>query len=762
MHLEIERLQLREIGKIFFLLTFCAGWCGGQESELESLFELLEVPETVARGDGWVQDESGVYTLEEEEVIGEFVEEEVEFEDVLTRPSEEEWTLGGRSSSVLAGQGLQRAMRATLGETLAGQPGVSASSYSAGASRPIIRGLDGFRVATLLDGLGTLDMSQESPDHGVAVDTALADSIEIFRGPSSLRFGSGAIGGAVNTVTRIRPTLVPEGVWETSWEAGYETQGHGSHASVRAKLADGPWAVSVYGGQHRAGDVSIPGNAWTGIYEELVEPRIFVSTTELRELVFLPNPEGVLDNSFHESDTRAVGWSFGIPDSLEMGVSFSQFASRYGIPYFWDGDETGLFGQTVIDTELNRIDAELSLSPREGWGPFSELSFRLATGWYDHAENFEGLGMDEGIEFAGVEFDRQATESRVELYNGEEGDVLRGISGVSVALTRLDARRFTPQIGTSQRFLEEEAAGVYSTQQFTWGEWSLEFGVRGEFGEASSLSDFPLKERTRTISQAASLDWETERIPGLRSFGLSLTTSLSERAPSAVERYAFWENEALGVFLIGGDFALQPLSNEQARHREVSVTADWGWGSALLTGYDTHFDNFIFLEILPGLGFERTAQYREAEARFRGLEALARFDLWGSEVAERRLEWEISGDWIVGRDLRRMQELPRMPAPKVGSTLSYETRTWDVYLELRRSFGSGRTPQEPVREFRTAPYTLLNAGASWRPDWSDDDLEISVRGTNLLNEEIREHTSFRKDTAPQPGIGVSAEVKWEF
>ena len=103
-----------------------------------------------------------------------------------------------------------------------------------------------------------------------------------------------------------------------------------------------------------------------------------------------------------------------------------------------------------------------------------------------------------------------------------------------------------------------------------------------------------------------------------------------------------------------------------------------------------------------------------------------------------------------------------MPAPKLGGTLSYHSPSWDCYLEVRRSFGSGSTPDEPVPEFSTDPYTLVNAGISWHPSWGEEAFEISLRGSNLLNSEIREHTSFRKDTSPQPGVGVSMDARWTF
>ena len=674
------------------------------------------------------------------------------------------------SSTSLSGEKLQRVLKATLGETLAGQPGVSSSSYTQGASRPIIRGLDGFRVATLLDGLGTLDLSRESPDHGVSVDTGLARALEIYRGPSSLRFGSGAIGGAVNTVTRIRPTLVPEGDWEVLLSGGYDSQGDGIRGALRAKIADGPWAVSVYGSHRQAGNITIPGNAWTDEYEEVVQPRIFVSTPEQTGTVLIPNPEGVLPNSGFESNTGSVGLNFGSPDSLQVGFSFAQFRSTYGIPFFFDGDETGLVGRSFIETETNRIDADLSYDPQGSWGPFSKLALRVASGWYDHSENFEGQDQDEGTNFSSVVFDRFSTEARLELFNGDKDSWLYGVSGVDFATNDLEARRFVLQIdGTDDTFLDQEALGVYTTQKLSWKELSLELGIRGEFGEVSSDTGNVVEETTETLSQSLSLGWETKRIPGFKSVGISYTASLSERAPSAVERYAFWSNEALGNFIIGGDIAgfifgdiEGPLENEEATHHEISVTADWGWGNAIVTGYDTHFDNFIFLELRPGVGFQPTATYVGREARIRGLEGLARFMLWEGKGSDQKVELEVSGDWVVGQDLTIGQELPRTPAPKIGSTLSYHSPSWDLYLEVRQSLGSGSTPQTPVPEFQTDSYTLVNAGVTWSPSWADDAFELSVRGTNLLNSEIREHTSFRKDTSPQPGIGVSVDARWKF
>ena len=111
-----------------------------------------------------------------------------------------------QSVTVVTGDELDRNRAATLGETLANQVGVSSSYFGAGASRPIIRGLAGARVQMLEDGIDTMDAATVSDDHAVTVEPLAADQIEIFRGPTTLLYGSGAVGGVVNTVTTRVPT----------------------------------------------------------------------------------------------------------------------------------------------------------------------------------------------------------------------------------------------------------------------------------------------------------------------------------------------------------------------------------------------------------------------------------------------------------------------------------------------------------------------------------------------------------------------------
>ena len=106
-----------------------------------------------------------------------------------------------QSVTVVAGDTLNRVRATNLGETLESQLGMSASYFGTGASRPIIRGLAGARVRTMEDGIESMDVSTVSDDHAASIDPLVARQVEIFRGPTTLLYGSGAAGGLVNVVT---------------------------------------------------------------------------------------------------------------------------------------------------------------------------------------------------------------------------------------------------------------------------------------------------------------------------------------------------------------------------------------------------------------------------------------------------------------------------------------------------------------------------------------------------------------------------------
>ena len=134
--------------------------------------------------------------------------------------------------SRFSGEELSNRLAGTIGETLKSEPGVSSTFFGAGASRPIIRGLDGDRVRVLNNGIGSIDASSSSPDHAVAAQPAQAERIEVVRGAGLLRYGSSGAGGIINILDGRIPTQLPEDgidgairVGATSVDNGFELAG---------------------------------------------------------------------------------------------------------------------------------------------------------------------------------------------------------------------------------------------------------------------------------------------------------------------------------------------------------------------------------------------------------------------------------------------------------------------------------------------------------------------------------------------------------
>ena len=158
-----------------------------------------------------------------------------------------------------------------------------------------------------------------------------------------------------------------------------------------------------------------------------------------------------------------------------------------------------------------------------------------------------------------------------------------------------------------------------------------------------------------------------------------------------------------------------------------------------------------------------TAQYVKTGADFYGLEGSASWLLYEDPNGLGTLELGLVGDVIRGRNLDVGSEpLPRMPAARLGFELTWQSERWTGSLETRYVFAQEKTAPFPTAELPTDDYLMVNAAVTWLPveDW--ENLSWSLKLNNLLNVEARNHTSFRKDSNPLAGFGLSTEVKWVF
>ena len=200
----------------------------------------------------------------------------------------------------------------TIGDALADELGVYSNQYGSGSSRPVIRGQDGPRVKVLQHASETADVSTLSPDHAVTVDPILAKQVEVIRGPSTLLYGAGTVGGLVNVTDQKIPTQMPEDGLEGSVGVRYNSGSDEklANAGVTAGIGEN-FALRIEGSKRKANDY--------------IAPDYFHEHDDELE------KERRVGNTFAEGQTVNIGGSW-IHDRGFVGLSYSNRQDQYGLP----------------------------------------------------------------------------------------------------------------------------------------------------------------------------------------------------------------------------------------------------------------------------------------------------------------------------------------------------------------------------------------------------------------------------------------------
>lgn len=659
---------------------------------------------------------------------------------------------------------VQRLAQSTLGETLSWLPGVSSSFFGAGSSRPVIRGFEGFRVRMLQNDIGTLDVSDLSPDHGVTLEPLLIESIDIHRGPSALLYGNAAIGGAINSNSRLIPDEQTGSLATGAIETRFDSVSEGYATAAYTTLSWDDFAFQFTGSARDANDYDIPENARTDAYEQTFQP--VVNNPDAGGVDPIENPSGTLPNTFHEGHSFSLGWAY-IPEEkpFHAGVAYSRYSSEYGIPFQFSGDANDLFGDTSLELEQERFDLEASTEiDRMG---ISKIDFRLGYADYFHDEIFTGRAKDADKNFKDTRFDLHALEGRLDFYHNPLEN-LEGIVGVHGFKQDLSASFLAAPPLESSRFrntFETDNIGFFVLETLTHEAWSFQMGGRFEsqtiIDNSQAQFGFVDKVGGDSLSGSIGITWREFEKGGLDEIAVTVSTSYIERIPTVTERFAFWPNPAIQRFLIGGDIDLTPLSDEVSLGHELGIELRKDKLSSRLNVYYYNFDNFVFLQDIQGIG--NLAEYVERQAEFYGWEAEANWELYADGLSE--LVLTLMSDFVHAQNETDNQPIPRIPPLRFGGRIVYENETLSAGLEFRHAQAQTRVqPESPVvrKELPTGSYNELNADFSYRFDFEKSELTCFIRLTNLLDEDRRIHTSFLKDVAPLPGRNVSAGIRWSF
>ncbi|MES2337735.1 MAG: TonB-dependent receptor [Pseudomonadota bacterium] len=656
-----------------------------------------------------------------------------------------------QGTSVVTGAELTRNLRPTIGETLARQPGVSATSFGPSASRPILRGFQGERIRVLTDGIGSIDVSNTSVDHAVIIDPLLAERIEVLRGPSALLFGSSAVGGVVNVIDTRIPRRLPENGYRLDATGTY-----GSAADERSGGAAGDVAIGRHLVLHADGSYSRSGDLRTGdgfllapaaraaalsqvgLPQATDEPIDFAASARLR---------GRLPNSAAETWTAGVGASI-ITDTGSLGLSYSHYDSLYGIPLRYATAVGQEQEAPRLDVVQNRVD--LRAEVQTGGGFLDRIRLRAGSASYRHFE------LDPNGD-VGTAFFNKGLEGRLELVQARRGGWL-GASGVQVFNRIFDVEgdeAFLPRNETSQ-------VGIFTLQQLDLGAFKAEGGLRYEHTDLASrtpVGDLRFFRGDRSFNAVSgSLGASYGVSDGVR---VGLNVSRTARAPSAEELFANGGHAGTQAYELGSpNFRL-----EKSWGVEGTIHIHGDGFSLDTSAYYNWFTNYISEnQVAQGVCEAAAApsgrdvdlpcfQYQQGDARYYGFEADASLRL--ATFGGYTLNADAIGDYVHAT-ITGSGPVPRIPPLRLLGGLELQGDRLTARVEAEHVF-----EQDRIARFETPTddYTLVNASVAFRP-FGTDRTTLMLSANNIFDVVARRHPSFLKDFAPLAGRDIRATIRF--
>lgn len=628
-------------------------------------------------------------------------------------------------TTVLTGDALTLQQKGSLGETLNKQPGVSSSYFGPGASRPIIRGLDGDRIRLLRNGVGALDASSLSYDHAVPLDPVNVDRIEIVRGPAALLYGGSAIGGVVNTFDNRIPTEAIEGI-QGAGELRYGGADTTRSSAGKLEAGNGTFALHLDANAREFNDLKIPGYARTAD-ERARDPQD-------------GDKKHRLGNSDGRQDGGAVGGSYTWDDGY-AGLSYSNYDSNYGSP-----------AEQGVRIRMKQDHYAFASEIRNLSGPFSSVKLDAGYTDYKHMEIEDGE--------VGTTFKNKGYEARVEARHQPIGPV-EGIVGAQVTRSEFSAlgeEAFVPQTDTDAGalFILEELQATDRLKLSLGGRIEHttvdpDGGGNERFANANSSSSFTAGSVSSGAVYTLTPIWS-----------LAATLGYTERAPTFYELYASGAHVATGTYEVGD----ADLSKEKAVSSDLALRFDNGTHKGSVGVFYSHFSNYIGL-----LGSGRTLNDEGAEdpegiaeytysgvrARFAGFEAKDHWKL--GETRYGNFALELSGDYTRAKNLDTGEALPRIAPLRLNSGLLWELDKWQARIDLEHAASQRRVPDN---ETGTDGYTTLGASAGYTFKVGGSQWLAFVSGENLTNQTVRYASSILRDIAPAEGRSVEVGLRTTF
>jgi iron complex outermembrane receptor protein len=607
---------------------------------------------------------------------------------------------------------------------------MATNCFGTGVGQPIIRGQGAPRILVLDNSLPVADASSTSNDHANAVEPLLAERLEVLRGPATLLYGSGAIGGVVNVIDRRVPGTVPGGL-NGALELRHGSNADSDTAVFRLDGGAESWAWHVDGLYRENNRVEIDGNSAS----DGDGSSGFIENSNARAKQFAGGLSRVWENGF-------------------LGMAVSRLENNYGVPPGAHGheeheeDEEGDEEESVrLDVEQTSYDLRGELNqPLPG---LENLRAYLRYSDYEHKEIEGGQ--------TGTVFENQSWEGRLEatMPVGEHSHGAIGIQGRTRDFSAIGEEAFVPGSDTKS-FGMFVVLDIHASDTATY-----ELGARLNYDDFET--DNGEQQDFTTSSLSASGLWQLAE-------GHSIMASLSrsERAPVMEELYSEGVHVATSSYELGDD----SLEEETSLNLDVGYRYQDENTELLVNFYYNSITDYIYqrntgdvfnedLEVVEPVCTAPDAdeclpvlQWQAADADFYGVEAeltIQLSDTW---------QLQLFGDHVrAAFDSNALGDVPRLPPARYGFEMSRQLDRWDARLRVTRAEEQDRPGNN---EPRTDGYVDVGLTVNYRLPTPRMDVVLFLKGSNLLDREIRNSTSLLRDIAPEPGRNIEVGIRARF
>ena len=631
---------------------------------------------------------------------------------VTSTPTATDPLVSPQPTAVVDGENLHAAQAPSLGETLNQVAGVHSLSTGAGVGKPVIRGLTSNRVLVLDDGQRT-ETQQWGDEHGPNIETALADRIEVIRGPASVLYGSDALGGVVNVIPR--PLLAAEpgrSVLHGEASASYSTNTRSPDGALLLEGASGTVGYRATLSGRSARDVRTP------------------------------------DYRLWNSGNRAGGGSLALGVRRGWGSLTGSYSGRWERIELTDEDPAATPLQRIA-TGRARLDGVFGLGASR---------LEVAAGYErNRRREFEDRAATDvalGLLSQNYTLDARLFHAPVGQMSGT-----LGVSGLRTTFDKFGEETLIPNT-------DVKAVGLYGFEQVHGGPWDLSFGARYDY-RTLALRD--------TTIPGVDTDRSWHSFTGnlgllyklAEPAAVVLNVGRGFRAPSSFDLFANGVHEGTVAFERGN----ADLNTEKSLNTDLALRLQTTSAAVELGGFVNWVEDFIYTvpsgATDPGSGFQ-IYDVTQGNARLEGLEFA------GQVHPTRWLHLQGTADYVRGTNTSTGNPLPAIPPFRATWNARIEFQRGgplgEPYLALGGEHNGRQTRLDPAEAsffagafggagYQSEAYTLVNAGGGFSVGTGAGELHVDLLVRNLFDTAYANFLSRLKTNAENPGMGRSVMLR---